>query len=278
MSDDASWSAVAERDPAADGAFYYAVTTTGIYCRPTCPTRQPRREHVRYFASPGDAEGAGFRACRRCDPGGLGPPARRAAVVARACRVIDEAGAAADLAGIAAEVGYSPFHLHRLFKSETGITPKAYLDARRAGHVRAGLAARQAVTEAVVAAGFASSGRFYASSSARLGMTPSTFRAGGRGLSLRYAVQPCRLGLVLVAVTDHGVGAVDVGLAAGDLVADLRHRFHSAVVVEDDEVTGRVAPLLVDVDDGRGQQPAAVRRTAFQERLWQALQRVPAPT
>ncbi len=275
------WDAVVARDERADDTFVYAVSTTGVFCRPSCPSRRPRREHVQFFPAPAAveaAEAAGFRACRRCDPSGDGPAARRAALVAAVCQAIDDVPGPLTLAAIAQEVGMSPFHVHRVFTAEIGVTPKAYADARRATRVRDGLDAGAGVTTALYDAGFASSGRFYASSTDRLGMTPSEFRSGGDGVDVRFAVGECWLGAILVAATDRGVCAIELGDDPDALVRALQDRFHTARLVGDDPAFDALvarAVALVDAPGSGDDVPLDVRGTAFQERVWRALRALP---
>ncbi|MCU1346859.1 MAG: 6-O-methylguanine methyltransferase [Acidimicrobiia bacterium] len=272
------WAAVIDRDQSADGSFLYGVMTTGVYCRPSCPSRRPLRANVRFFADAPEAELAGLRPCQRCDPRGLSPAARRAELVQRACRFVDEASELPDLETLAAAVGLSRFYFHRVFKAETGITPKAYVDARRAERVRSGLGAGGAVTEAIYDAGFESNGRFYASSNDRLGMTPSQFRAGAPDLEVHFAVAQCSLGSILVAVTARGVCAIELGDDPDVLVRRLQDRFSAACLLGGDaEIEALVAQVVGLVEDPRtGKElPLDVRGTAFQERVWQELRRVP---
>jgi len=269
MNDDDRWQAVLDRR---GEGFVYGVVTTGVYCRPSCPSRRPRRENVRFFPSPADAEQAGLRACRRC-----GVPDERPALVAQACTLLDDADLT--LAEVASAVGMSPYHFHRVFKAETGITPKAYAAARRAERARRHLDADQPVTDAIYAAGFGSNGRFYAESTERLGMTPSQYRAGGADAHVRFAVGECDLGSILVATTDKGVCAIELGDDPDELVRSLQDRFHAAELVGDDaefdELVARVV-ALVEHPTANHDLPIDVRGTAFQERVWQALRQIPA--
>ncbi len=209
--DAARWAAVVERDPGADGAFYYSVKTTGVYCRPSCAARLARRENVQFHESPAEAERAGFRPCKRCRPDQPSLTERRAAAVAEACRLIEAAEELPDLATLAATAGMSRHHFHRVFKGVTGVTPRAYAAAHRAHKVRRGLASGDSVTATMYDAGFNSSGRFYAQSDGILGMTPSAFKRGGPGAAIRFAVGQCSLGAVLVAATDKGICAITLG-------------------------------------------------------------------
>ena len=278
-SSDARWDAVRRRDRAADGAFYYSVLTTGVYCRPSCAARLPRRANVAFHATCEEAEAAGFRPCKRCRPN-EGPLAERhASVVAQACRLIEEAEEAPSLDALARATGMSRFHFHRVFKAVTGVTPKAYADARRAKRVRDELTQRATVTEAIYGAGFNSSGRFYAASSDLLGMTPSAFRAGGDGAAIRFAVGECSLGSILVAATDKGICAIQFGDDPDALVRDLQDRFPKALLVGGDERFERLVAEVVGLVEAPAQGldlPLDVRGTAFQQRVWQALRAIPS--
>ena len=277
-SDADRWRAVARRDRGADGAFFYSVRTTGVYCRPSCGARLPRRENVRFHASCEEAERAGFRPCKRCRPDEAAPALRRAAAVAQACRLIETADESPDLDRLAKSAGMSRFHFHRIFKSITGVTPKAYAAAHRAQRVREELQRSGTVTEAIYSAGFNSSGRFYATSSQALGMSPRTFRSGGGGESIRFAVGECSLGSILVAATDKGVCAVQLGDDPEALVEELQDRFPKAGLKGASPDFERwVAQVigLIETPAGGFDLPLDVRGTAFQQRVWEALRTIP---
>ena len=276
---DARWEAVRRRDGAADGVFYYSVLTTGVYCRPSCAARLPRRANVAFHATSQEAEAAGFRPCMRCRPNEAPLAERHASVVVHACRLIEEAEEAPSLDALAKSAGMSRFHFHRVFKTITGVTPKSYADAKRAKRVRDELAQRATVTEAIYGAGFNSSGRFYAASSDLLGMTPSAFRAGGDGTSIRFAVGECSLGSILVAATDKGICAIQFGDDPDALVRDLQDRFPKAPLVGGDEMFERLVAEVVGLAEAPAQGldlPLDVRGTAFQQRVWQALRAIPS--
>ena len=274
--DEARWQAVTDRDRRADGVFYYSVDTTGVYCRPSCGSRLARRENVRFHASPAEAERAGFRPCKRCRPNETD---RRTEIVARACRMIEEAETAPSLEILADGAGMSRFHFHRLFKEVTGVTPKAYADAHRARRVRGALTRTGTVTEAIYEAGFNSSGRFYADSNGMLGMTPRRFRAGGSGETVRFAVGECSLGVVLVAATDKGIAAISFGDDPEALVRDLQDRFPQAKLVGADPAFEQLVARVVGLVERPGEGvdlPLDVRGTAFQQRVWQVLRAIPS--
>ncbi len=280
MTDEDRWTAVTART---DADFYYSVRTTGVYCRPSCAARRPRRENVAFHATPAAAEQAGFRPCRRCRPDEAPASERRAATVAVACRAI-EAGLAEgspppSVDGLAVAAGMSRSHFHRAFKEVTGLTPKAYAVEVRNRRVRGSLAATGTVTDAIYDAGFNSNGRFYATSSATLGMTPTDFRAGGAGTTIRFSVGECSLGSVLVAATDLGVCTISLGDDPNALVHDLEDRFPRATITGSDGDFERwMSAVVALVDDPRVglDLPLDVRGTAFQQRVWLALRDIPA--
>jgi AraC family transcriptional regulator of adaptative response/methylated-DNA-[protein]-cysteine methyltransferase len=279
VTEDDKWAAVVRRDRAADTVFYYSVSTTGVYCRPSCGARLARRENVRFHSTCVDAERAGFRPCKRCGPGQAPLAERQIELVANACRLIETSDELPDLASLAAAAGMSRFHFHRLFKSVTGLTPKQYAAARRDGRVRDELGRSATVTEAIYSAGFNSSGRFYAGSSKALGMTPTNFRAGGTDASIRFAVGECSLGSILVAASDKGICAILLGDDSEALARDLQDRFPNASLHGSDahfeqwvsKVVGFVDAPRIGLD-----LPLDIRGTAFQQRVWRALCEIPA--
>jgi AraC family transcriptional regulator of adaptative response/methylated-DNA-[protein]-cysteine methyltransferase len=278
---DARWALVRARDPQADGAFFYSVRTTGVYCRPSCAARPARPENVEFHADAAAAERAGFRACKRCKPH-LPPLAeRRTAAVAALCRFIERSDEMPNLQELAEHAGLSVFHTHRLFKAVTGLTPKAYAAAHRAGRIRRELGAKATVTEAIYRAGYNSSARFYEESNDLLGMTPTAFRAGGKDLEIRFAVGECSLGSILVAATRLGVCAILLGDDPDELAHDLERRFPRAELVGADagfeKLVGTVV-ALVEAPRLGTELPLDIRGTAFQQRVWGALRRIPAGT
>jgi AraC family transcriptional regulator, regulatory protein of adaptative response / methylated-DNA-[protein]-cysteine methyltransferase len=271
------WAAVLRRDRHADGEFYYAVRTTGVYCRPSCPSRRPKSQNVSFYDSCDEAERAGFRACQRCRPRAGGSHAQVAAV-ARACRILERSENAPSLDDLARAVGVSRFHFHRVFKTQTGVTPKAYAAACRANRIRAALAKKRSVTEAIYDAGFNSSGRFYATAREVLGMTPGSFRSGGDGAVIRFAVAECSLGSILVAATRQGVCAISLGSDPDRLVRELQDRFPAAQLsggdADFDRLVATVVGFVENPRRGLG-LPLDVRGTAFQQRVWRALREIP---
>lgn len=275
------WRAVLTRDRRADGAFYYAVVTTGIYCRPSCGARTPNRANVRFFDTAARAGDAGFRACKRCRPDAPGVDGEHSAAIQRACRLIETAETMPSLAELAAAAGLSPYHFHRVFKRIAGLTPKAYGAAKRAGRVREALARLDSVTGSIYDAGYNSSGRFYAESSAILGMTPSRYRTGGAGEAIRFAVGRCSLGDILVAATEKGIVAITLGDDPAALLRDLQDRFPKAETLGDDPGFAEMVAKVVGLVDGQTDRldlPLDIRGTAFQQRVWQALRAIKAGT
>ena len=278
-SDDDRWAAVLRRDRTADGVFYFSVRTTGIYCRPSCPARSARRENVRFHSTREAAVRSGFRPCKRCRPDAPPLAEQHAAAVAKACRLIEAAEVLPNLDLLAEVAGMSRFHFHHVFKAITGVTPRAYAAAHRAERVRGELFRSETITEAIFGAGFHSSGRFYEISSEVLGMTPSDFRAGGRGASIRFAVGECSLGSVLVAATDKGICAILLGDDPDLLLRDFQDRFSKAELIGGDvDFEQWVAKVIAFVEaPAIGLDlPLHVRGTVFQQRVWQALRDIPA--
>lgn len=254
---------------------------TGIYCRPSCAARRAQPKNVRFHGSCAEAEQAGFRPCKRCRPNEVAAAERDATLVAGICRMIERSEEPPRLDEMAAAAGLSPSRFHRLFKSVTGLTPREYAAARRAQRVRDELARADSVTEAIYAAGFASSGRFYEAADRMLGMTPGAFRAGGANATIHFAIGQCALGAVLVARSDRGVCAILMGDDPEPLVRDLQDRFPRAHLVGGDAgFEHLVARVLGYVEDpSRGLDlPLDIRGTAFQQRVWQALQTIPPGT
>jgi AraC family transcriptional regulator of adaptative response/methylated-DNA-[protein]-cysteine methyltransferase len=278
-SEDERWLAVARRDAAADGQFLFSVKTTGVYCRPSCAARMPRRENVAFHPDAAAARAAGFRPCKRCRPDGPSRPEREAAMIAAACRMIDDAEAPLPLSALAEAAGLSPHHFHRVFRRVTGLTPRAYKAARRAESARRELQDAGSVTEAIYGAGFSGPSRFYAASPAMLGMRPSAYRAGGSGETIRFAVGEISLGSILVAATERGVCAILLGDEPDELARDLQDRFPKAEIVGGDEAfEATVAAVvgMVERPGGAPDLPLDIRGTAFQERVWRVLRDVPA--
>jgi AraC family transcriptional regulator of adaptative response/methylated-DNA-[protein]-cysteine methyltransferase len=275
-----AWMAVKNRDRSQDGAFVFAVTTTGIYCRPSCPARRPRRRNVRFFGVPEKAEAAGFRPCRRCRPqAGKDDPAAAKVRTAQSYLEahLDETVTLEHLAG---EVGCSPWHLQRLFKARTGLSPRQYVNARRLERLRRHLKAGDDVTTALYEAGFGASSQLYGQSDARLGMSPGRYRRGGAGAHIRFATADSKAGRLLVAATDKGVCFVALGSSDEEVGQALREEFPQARV---EPAEGALEPwieaVLARIDDGSAPRPPLdVAGTDFQRRVWHALTEIPRGT
>ncbi|MCJ2177924.1 bifunctional DNA-binding transcriptional regulator/O6-methylguanine-DNA methyltransferase Ada [Novosphingobium album (ex Hu et al. 2023)] len=271
LDDDRAWQAVLARDRSFDGRFVTGVLSTGIYCRPSCSARHPRRENVRFFDGPDMAEAEGLRPCLRCRPNDV---SRDENAISRAIEMLEQAEEAPALAELAGEVGYSPAHFQRLFKRAVGLSPAQFLRARRIQRAGDALSSGASVTEAIYDAGFAASSRFYEASEGRLGMAPSAWRDGGRGVTIHWAVVPTTLGPMLVAATAKGV----CRLSFAEGREDLAERFPKAELVEGGAA---FASLLADVVSAVEQPgdsraiPLDVQGTAFQEAVWRELQRIP---
>ncbi len=276
---DPRWSAVVARDRSTDGRFFYSVKTTGVYCRPSCGARTPRPENVAFHLTRADAVRAGFRACQRCKPDQPSLAEAHASIVDDLCRFIESAEAAPTLRELSARAGLSAYHLHRVFKQITGLTPKAYAAAQRARRIRDELGRSGSVTEAIYGAGYSSSGRFYAESNQVLGMTPSRYRAGGDRTPIRFAVGECSLGSILVASSERGVCAILLGDDPDALARELQDRFPRAELiggdVEFEKLVARVVGFVESPALGLD-LPLDVRGTAFQQRVWQALCAIPS--
>ncbi|MDF0545922.1 bifunctional DNA-binding transcriptional regulator/O6-methylguanine-DNA methyltransferase Ada [Sphingobium sp. H39-3-25] len=275
---DPRWARIVARDKSADGEFWYTVNTTGIYCRPSCPSRGCNPKNVTIHDTLESAQRTGFRACKRCKPDGPAAEVANAGIVTRACRLIEESETVPSLTELAEGLALSPGYFHRIFKAHTGLTPRAYAAAHRTKRVREALAGENSVTEAIYDAGFNSSGRFYESSNAMLGMTPSRFRDGGAKEEIRFAIGETTLGAILVASSAKGVAAILLGDDPDTLARDLQDRFPKATLIGADadyeaviaKVVGFVEAPQVGLD-----LPLDVRGTAFQQRVWQALRDIP---
>jgi AraC family transcriptional regulator of adaptative response/methylated-DNA-[protein]-cysteine methyltransferase len=276
---DPRWIRVRMRDARADGQFCYSVKTTGVYCRPSCPARLARPENVAFHRTCDDAERAGFRPCKRCKPDQPSLNEQHAAKITAACRLIEMAEAPPSLDTLAEHVRMSPYHFHRLFKRVTGVTPKGYASAHLARRVRDGLEQGGKVTDAIFDAGYNSNARFYEKSNQLLGMTPSDFRDGGRNAAIRFAIAQCSLGAILVACSHVGVCAILLGDDAEILAHDLQDKFPRATLIGDDAAFDSLVAKVVGFVEapGRGLDlPLDVRGTAFQQRVWEALRKIPS--
>jgi AraC family transcriptional regulator of adaptative response/methylated-DNA-[protein]-cysteine methyltransferase len=278
VANDPRWARVLARDRSADGTFWYSVLTTGVYCRPSCPSRTANPKNVQIHDTLSDAKATGFRPCKRCRPDGSSIDAENAAIVACACRLIEKSEEEPSLNELAKAIGRSASYFHRNFRSVTGLTPKDYAAAHRASKIREGLVSGGSVTEAIYDAGYNSSGRFYEKSTDMLGMTPTQFRKGGANEEIRFAIGQTSLGAILVASSKKGVAAILLGNDPDALLRQLQDRFKNAKLIGADEkyealvarVVGFVESPRIGLD-----LPLDVRGTAFQRRVWQALQEIP---
>lgn len=273
------WEALETRDAGMDGVFFFAVLTTGVYCRPSCPARRPRRENVIFFPRRDAAERAGFRPCKRCKPERERARDAQSELVENICRYLEgHLDRAVTLDGLSRQLGLSPFHLQRTFKAATGIAPRAYADFCRLAAFKGGLRAGRAVTTALYDAGYGSSSRLYERAAAQLGMTPATYRRGGAGLTIRYDVIETAAGMLLVGATGKGICAIQLGGSERQLEESVQGEFPAANLQRDPAFLARWADRLREHLDGRLQKldlPLDIRATAFQRRVWEYLQTIP---
>lgn len=275
---DPRWERLRNRDSSEEGAFVYGVATTGVYCRPGCASRLPRKENIRFFASGEEAERAGFRPCKRCQPDRAPLAERQAEAISKACALIEAAEEKPDFDALAKAVGMSRHHFHRIFKQTTGVTPGVYLNARRRVRALDELSRARTVTDAIYGAGYSSSSRFYESCAPELGLKPSVFAKGGAGEVIRYAIGECSLGSILVAATAQGICAIQFGDAPEPLIEALRGRFPKAELKGGDaDFEHVVAHVIGLVEEPKRafDLPLHVRGTAFQQRVWEVLRSIP---
>lgn len=276
--DRARLAAVRRRDPQADGQFYYAVITTGVYCRPTCAARPARPENVQFYLTRGDAEHAGFRACKRCKPERESATEDRDRVLALVRERLETAGAPVSLAELAEAAHLSPYHLHRLFKKHVGMTPREYAAAVRLQRVGSELQNGASVTQAIYGAGYSSSSRFYEAGSGALGVTPRALRKGGAGVRMRSVIRRCSLGKVLIAATSRGVCLIAFGDTKAELDVALRERFPESELQPSDAELEQLADrvvAMIDRSELAPDLPLDLVGTAFQQRVWRALREIP---
>jgi AraC family transcriptional regulator, regulatory protein of adaptative response / methylated-DNA-[protein]-cysteine methyltransferase len=272
------WDAVAARDRSMDGVFFYAVLSTGVYCRPSCPSRRPLRENVVFFRARDAAERAGFRPCKRCKPDASGRRDPGSEIVEGVCRYIDtHPDEPVTLDALGRALGVSPFHLQRTFKAITGITPRAYADSRRLASLKAGLREGHSVTRSLYDAGYGSSSRLYERASSQLGMTPARYRKQGSGVIIHYTIAPTPIGKMLLAATQRGVCAVRFGDDAVKLESDLRAEFPKAEIAPSEAKLQKQVKALRAIMQGdtATSLPLDIQATAFQRRVWEALEAIP---
>ena len=276
---DARWEAlVASRADGAENSFFYGVKTTGVFCRPSCHSRLPKREHVLFFPTAAEALQAGFRPCKRCQPDGPGYAQELDSRIARACRALEATESPKSLKALARSTGLSEFHFHRLFKARLGVTPKQYHTQYRLGRFKKHLRAADSVTEALYGAGFGSSSRAYEGVAQKLGMSPRQFRMCGQNVEICFALERSKLGWVLVAATDRGVCSIELGSNAKALRKELAAQFPKATLRENrPALKNHLAALRQYLaNPARGLSlPLDIAGTAFQQRVWQALRDIP---
>jgi AraC family transcriptional regulator of adaptative response/methylated-DNA-[protein]-cysteine methyltransferase len=271
-----AWQQIQAHDPSGDGQFVYAVRTTGIYCRPSCPSRRPARKNVVFYPTVSEARAAGYRACKRCRPDSLHP---QASMVAETCRYLDQPREKAPtLPELGQAMGMSPYSLQRLFRQVLGITPRQYIATRQTKRLQRELATSASVTSAMYEAGYGSPSRIYEKAGERLGMTPNLYRRQGAGQQIRYTTASTRLGTILVAATDRGICAVAFADHEKQLIADLQRDFRQADLQRDDQALAtRLSAVLAQLEEHPigATLPLDIRATAFQRRVWEALQQIP---
>jgi len=276
---DSQWQAVLSRDHGSDGSFVFAVKSTGVYCRPSCPSRRPRRENVLFFSRPDEAERAGFRACLRCQPLDRSAKERRAVLIAEICAYIDQrVDRPLTLQALARKFGLSPFYLQRVFREALGVSPREYQQAQRTKALKGELQSGSSVTDATYAAGYSSSSRVYEKSAANLGMTPSIYRRGGEGLVVGFITLDSPVGRMLVAATDKGICSIQFGSSDSELIELLRTEFPKADIQRKTVVLQRWVDALLKLmygEQSKQELPLDIQATAFQMRVWKHLQSIP---
>ncbi|MCP3888040.1 MAG: bifunctional DNA-binding transcriptional regulator/O6-methylguanine-DNA methyltransferase Ada [Desulfobulbaceae bacterium] len=275
--DDAKWNAVCENNSDADGVFYYAVITTGIYCRPACRSKSPKRDNVKYFNTCDDAETAGYRACKRCKPTAITKTGATEQKIIRACRIIEESESSIKLDDLAAQVSLSPYHFHRLFKKIVGITPKQYSSKHQSRRFQANLMTSPSVTDAIYSSGYTSSGSAYDKKRDQLAMKPKAYRKGADGVTITYGIAHCFLGWVIVAATDRGICAIEFRDNSETLPEQIQARFPNAQFKKADTAFEALIKEVVDFIDSPQstlQVPLDIQGTAFQQQVWEVLKQI----
>lgn len=276
--EDVRWKSLLARDSSADGRFVYAVKTTGVYCKPSCTSRPAKPENITFYKTTADAEQAGFRPCKRCKPDQPALAIQHASIITELCRFIETTEHIPSLAELSTRSGISPHHLHRIFKKITGLTPRAYSNAHRIRRIHQGLEHSLTVTNTIYDAGFNSSSRFYSASNQVLGMPPSKYRARGLNMKIRFAIGECSLGAILVAQSERGICAISLGDDPSVLLQDLQNKFSSATLIGGDALYEKLVAQVVGFIESPNlglNLPLDIRGTAFQQRVWQALQKIP---
>ena len=278
LDDAAKWDAVMARDASANGAFVYAVSSTGVYCRPSCASRRPRRDRVVFFSTNAEAERSGYRACRRCRPDAITAADPWIDKIRRACVYLANVDGHPSLTNLAARIGGSPYHVQRNFKRLVGVTPREYADACRLRKVKQRLRGAGDVTGAMFDAGYGSSSRFYERAAPKLGMLPSTYRRGGVGMAIRYAIVDSPVGRLLVAATSRGICSVAIAGSDEELTRALAREYPAAAIAVDDRELASATKQILAYLAGRQPRidlPLDIRATAFQWQVWNALSAIP---
>lgn len=278
LTDIQRWEALVQRDPQANDTFLYAVKTTGVYCRPGCSSRLPNQKNVAFFETCVDAEQAGFRPCKRCQPNAISPRHQQVEAIAQICKLIETSAESLSLKELALAAGFSQYHFQRLFKEVVGVTPKQYAVAQRAKRLRNELNQETSITQAIYDSGFGASSSFYEGATHMLGMTPTEYKRGAAGIAIRFALRESFLGWVLVAATERGICAIKFGDAPDSLINQLQSRFPNAQFCETDTFASWVEQVVAFVETPpRGLNlPLDIQGTAFQQRVWQMLQTIPS--
>lgn len=275
--DDGRWKAVSDNDPAADGEFYYAVITTGVYCRPSCPSRLPNRINVEYFMTSSQAEAAGYRACKRCNPTADSKNLQVERKIIHACRLIENSETFLRLDELAKQVGLSPYHFHRLFRKIIGVTPKQYAARNKAVRFRKSLETSPSVTDAIYSAGYGSSGGAYDKARNQLAMQPKIYRKGGKGETIIYGLAESYLGWIIVAATDRGICAIEFGDEPDKLPDQIQDRFPGALLKKADSsfrALIREVVAFIKSPQGNFEVPLDIQGTAFQQKVWEILRQI----
>ncbi len=276
-SDETRWKAVSENNTSADGAFYYAVITTGIYCRPSCRSKLPNRSNVEYFTTRGEAEAAGYRACKRCRPTTVSKTEETEQKIIQACRLIEESNSSITLNELAAQVNLSPYHFHRLFKKIVGITPKQYASRHQSQRFQKNLTTSPSITDAIYSAGYRSSGSAYDKKRDQLAMTPKVYRKGADGVTISYGLAQCFLGWVIVAATHRGICAIEFGDDSSTLPEQVQARFPHAKLSKADigfKTLIQEVVNFIESPEDTFQVPLDIQGTAFQQQVWEALRQI----
>ena len=276
-SDEARWKAISENNSSADGSFYYAVMTTGIYCRPSCRSKLPNRSNVKYFATSDDAEGAGYRACKRCRPTATAKAEEIAQKIIQACRIIEESETSIKLGDLAMQVNLSPYHFHRLFKKIIGVTPKQYAWRHQSRRFQKNLKTSPSITDAIYSAGYGSSASVYDKERDQLAMKPKIYRKGADGVNIIYEIARCFLGWVIVAATDRGICAVEFADDPGSLPELVQSRFPNAQLDKADSgFKSLVEEVVAFIESPQDvfHLPLDIQGTAFQQQVWNVLRQI----